>query len=99
MELKKEDFIKMKSFEGIVFLGLRHDYFDKLEVKEEVIEEEEIPEEKPLPEPADKKAEELIKAELAKVEAEEAERIKKAAEEKAKKIADAKKLLAELEGE
>lgn len=38
MDFKKEDFIKMKSFEGITFLGLRHTYFDN-ETVEEAIDE------------------------------------------------------------
>ena len=85
VEFKRENFIKMKSFEGITFLGLRHDFFDVEEPKEdEVIEEPEPIKEEP------KVKEELIEPPI--------EDIPKP-DPKADKIAKLKAALAELEKE
>ena len=88
VEFKRENFIKMKSFEGITFLGLRHDFFDVEEPKEE----EEVIDE---PEPEPVKEEPRVKEELIEPPIEDIPK----PDPKADKIAKLKAALAELEGE
>ena len=42
MEFKKDDFVRVRTFEDRFFLALRADFFDKAPIEEEAIEELEV---------------------------------------------------------
>ena len=92
MEFKKDDFVRIRTFEDRFVLGLRPDFFDEDPLPQEIIEEIEVETGPTKEELAELKRieEEQIKEEKARKKAEALEKARLVKEEKAKKAAEAK---------